>query len=60
MSSNLRMWCKYHPNNWKGLLSVPAIELWSIGQQEKNVEWINSGELKEPKDKKRHCKLTLN
>jgi hypothetical protein len=46
------MWCKYHPNNWNGLLSVPASELWSIGQQHQFVERILSGELKEPKDKK--------
>ena len=52
MSSNWCMWCKYHPNNWNGLLSVPASELWSIGQQHQFVERILSGELKEPKDKK--------
>jgi hypothetical protein len=34
------------------LLSVPASELWSIGQQHQFVKRINSGELKEPKDKK--------
>ncbi len=52
MSSNWCMWCKYHSNDWKELLSIPASELWSIGQQHQFVERINSGELKEPKDKK--------
>ena len=59
MSSNWCMWCKYHPNDWKGLLTVPAMELWSIGQQEQFVERINSGELKEPRDKKGIVNLPL-
>ena len=52
MSSNWCMWCRYHLNDWNGLISVPVSELWSIGQQHQFFKWINSGELKEPKDKK--------
>lgn len=54
MSSNWCMWCRYHLNDWNGLISVPVSELWSIGQQHQFFKWINSGELKVPKDKKGH------
>jgi hypothetical protein len=54
------MYCKSHPQDWKGLISVPGAELWSIAQQVQFVESINAGQLKEAKDKKRYSKLAFN
>ena len=59
MSSCWCMYCKAHPNEWKGLLAVPEIELWSIAQQTQYFQRIDAGELKEPRDKKGIVSLPL-
>jgi hypothetical protein len=52
MSTSCCMWCQAHPNEWKGLFSVPAHQLWSISQQVEYVQRIKAGVLKKPKEKK--------
>jgi hypothetical protein len=51
MSTSWYMYFKSHPKDWKGLISVPGAELWSIAQQMQFVESINTGQLKEANDK---------
>jgi hypothetical protein len=43
MSMSWCMYCKTHPKDWKGVPSVPAIELWSVAQQFQYDENINRG-----------------
>jgi hypothetical protein len=52
MSTSWCMWCQTHPNEWKGLFSVPVHQLWFISQQVEYVQRIEAGVLKEPKEKK--------
>jgi hypothetical protein len=59
MSTSWCMWCKSHPSEWKGLFSLPNHELWTIEQQSQVVQRINSGQLKEPRDKKGIVSLPL-
>jgi hypothetical protein len=59
MSTSWCMYCKSHPKDWKGLISVPIADLWSIAQQLQFVERINAGQLKDAKDKKGIVSLPL-
>jgi hypothetical protein len=59
MSTSWCMYCKVHPKDWKGLISVPHNELWSVAQQVQFAESINAGLLKEAKDKKGIVSLDL-
>ncbi len=59
MSTCWCMYCKAHPNEWKGLLSVPEIELWSIAQQMQHLWRIDAGEVKEARVKKGIVALPL-
>jgi hypothetical protein len=43
---------KTHSKDWKGLISVPSVELWSVAQQLQYTENINLGLPKEARDKK--------
>jgi hypothetical protein len=52
MNTSWCMWCQAHPNEWKGLFSVPVHQLWSIAAQVEYVQRIEAGVLKEPKEKK--------
>jgi hypothetical protein len=52
MSTSWCMYCQTHPNDWKGLQSVPDYVLWDISKQRQFLQDINSGQRKEPKDKK--------
>ena len=52
MSTSWCMYCQTHPNDWKGLQSVPDDLLWDIAKQRQYLQDINSGQRKEPKDKK--------
>ncbi len=52
MSTSWGMYCQAHPNDWKGLQSVPDDVLWNIAKQRQFLQEINSGQQKEPKDKK--------
>ncbi len=52
MSTSWCMYCETHPNDWKGLQSVPDDVLWDISKQRQFLQEINSGQRKEPKDKK--------
>ncbi len=52
MSNSWCMYCQTHPNDWKGLQSVPGDVLWDISKQRQFLQDINSGQWKEPKDKK--------
>jgi hypothetical protein len=52
MSTSWCMWCQAHPNEWKGLFSVPVHQLWSIPKQVEYLHRIEAGVLKEPKEKK--------
>jgi hypothetical protein len=46
------MYCQLHPNDWKGLQSVPEDALWDIAKQKQFLQEIETGQQKEPKDKK--------
>jgi hypothetical protein len=46
------MYCQSHPNDWKGLQSVPEDALWDIAKQKQFLQEIETGQQKEPKDKK--------
>jgi hypothetical protein len=47
MSTSWCMWCQIHPSQWKGLVSVPVNELWTVTKQQQFVQQINSGILRE-------------
>jgi len=59
MSTSWCMWCQAHPNEWRGLFSVPLQQLWSISQQVEYVQRIEAGVLKEPREKKGIVSLPL-
>ncbi len=59
MSTSWCMYCKSHPKDWKGLISVPIADLWSIAQRLQFLERINVGQLKDAKDKKGIVSLPL-
>jgi hypothetical protein len=46
------MYCLVHPNDWKGLQSVPEDSLWDIEKQQQFIQEIETGQRKEPKEKK--------
>jgi len=52
MSTSWCMYCQEHPNDWKGLQSVPEALLWEIEKQQQFLQEIEAGQRKEPKDKK--------
>lgn len=52
MSTAWCMSCKGHSKDWKGLIPVPAVELWSVAQQLQYVKNIDLGLLKEARGKK--------
>jgi len=52
MSTSWCMWCEAHPNDWKGLLSVPDEQLWVIDKQKQFLQEIIAGQRKEPKEKR--------
>jgi hypothetical protein len=52
MSTSWCMWCEAHPSQWSGLFNLPMNQLWSISKQKQFVQQINSGQLKEARDKK--------
>jgi len=59
MSTSWCMWCEAHPNQWSGLFNVPMNQLWSISKQQQFVQLINTGQLKEARDKKGIVSLPL-
>jgi hypothetical protein len=59
LSTSWCMWCEAHPNQWSGLFNVPMNRLWSISKQQQFVQKINSGQLKEARDKKGIVSLPL-
>jgi hypothetical protein len=40
------MYCQVHPNDWKGLQSVPEDALWDIAKQQQFLQDIESGQQK--------------
>jgi len=41
----------WHPNDWKGLLSVPDEKLWVVDKQKQFFHEIIAGQWKKPKEK---------